>query len=62
MWFGSDINAFIGLVYQIRPEVTRINISGEMQEKRIVAKWTSLSKGYSYVKDPFRGFMCTPTP
>ena len=62
MWFGSDINAFIGLVYQIRPEVTRINISGEMQEKRIVAKWTSLSKGYSYVKDPMRGFMCTPTP
>jgi len=61
MWFGSDINAFIGLVYQIRPEVTRLNLSGEMQEKRIVAAWTSLSKGYSYVKDPMRGFMCVPT-
>ncbi len=57
MWFGDDINAFLGWVWQIAPEITRCPISGDDCRKRIVANYASLSKGYAYIKDPMRGLM-----
>lgn len=61
IWFGQDVNEFVGWVYQIRPEITRCPIAGDDCAKRIVARYTSLSKGYAYIKDPMKGIILTGT-
>lgn len=58
VWAG-DINDFIGFVYQIAPEVTRCATGGEDCAKRIVARYSSLSKGYAYIKNPQTGVILT---
>lgn len=61
MWFGPSVNEFLGWVYQIPPQITRCPISGDDCAKRIVARYDSLSKGYSYIKEPQKGLIITGT-
>lgn len=58
IWLGR-LDEFIGFVYQIRPEVRRLNLSAEEQSRRIVARYDSHSKGYAYIKDPMKGIILT---
>lgn len=61
-WFwAGKLQEFLGWVYQIRPEVSRCPIGTEECLKRIVAVYTSLSKGYAYVKNPYKGVMLVPS-
>ena len=57
--FFGKIPEFMAWVYQIRPTVTRLNLSEEAQRRRIVAQYDSLSKGYAYVKEPQKGLWLT---
>ena len=59
MWFGPSVNEFLGFVWQIAPEITRCPIAGDDCAKRIIARYTSLSKGYAYIKDPMKGLIFT---
>jgi hypothetical protein len=59
IWFGPNVNEFLGWTWQISPEITRCAIAGDDCMKRIVAKYTSLSKGYAYIKDPMKGLILT---
>lgn len=58
IWMGR-LNEFLGFVYQIRPEVSRLNLSADDQARRIVARYNSHSKGYAYIKDPMKGIILT---
>lgn len=60
-WFAGMVEEMFGFVWQIAPQITRCNISGDDQRRRIVALYDSLSKGYAYVKNPYKGVMLTPT-
>jgi hypothetical protein len=46
-------------VFQIRPTVTRLNLSEESQRRRIVAQYDSISKGYAYIKEPQKAVWLT---
>lgn len=60
-WFAGQPAEMFGFVWQIAPQITRCNLSSEDQRRRIVAVYDSLSKGYAYVKNPYKGVMLTPT-
>lgn len=57
--FFGKIPEFMAWVYQIRPSVTRLNLSEEAQRRRIVAQYDSISKGYAYVKEPQKAVWLT---
>ena len=57
--FFGKIPEFMAWVYQIRPAVTRLNLSEEAQRRRIVAQYDSISKGYAYVKEPQKAVWLT---
>lgn len=59
MWLGQSVANFISWVSQIAPEVTRCPLGTEECRKRIVAVYSSLSKGYAYIRDPYKGIMLT---
>lgn len=59
IWAGK-LNEFLGWVYTIRPEVNRLTLGAEEQRRRIVAIYSSLSAGYAYAKDPYKGVWMTP--
>ena len=59
-WFAGRIAEMFGFVWQIAPQITRCNLSSDDQRRRIVAVYDSLSKGYAYVKNPYKGVMLTP--
>lgn len=61
MWFGPSVSEFLGLVWQIAPQITRCPIAGDDCAKRIVARYDSLSKGYAYIKEPQKGLILTGT-
>lgn len=60
-WFCGKPAEMFGFVWQIAPQITRCNISGDDQRRRIVALYDSLSKGYAYVKNPYKGVMLMPS-
>ena len=57
--FFGKLNEFMAWVYQIRPEVTRCPLGVDQCRKRIVAVYSSLSKGYAYIKDPMKAVWMT---
>jgi hypothetical protein len=58
-WWVGKLSDFIGWAYNITPEVTRCPLGSEECRKRIVAVYTSHSKGYSWIKDPHKGILMT---
>jgi hypothetical protein len=59
-WWLGNIPEFMSWVYNIRPTVTRCPQDAESCQRRIVAQYTSLSKGYGYIRNPYRGMWFTP--
>jgi len=59
-WWLGNIPEFMSWVYNIRPTVTRCPQDAESCKRRIVAQFTSLSKGYGYIRNPYRGMWFTP--
>jgi hypothetical protein len=57
--FFGKIPEFMAWVFQIRPTVTRLNLSEESQRRRIVAQYDSISKGYAYIKEPQKAVWLT---
>lgn len=58
MWFGH-LGEFLSLVYQVRPTAQRVPLAGEEFRRRIVAMYTTYSKGYTYVRNPKKGVLVT---
>ena len=56
-WIGR-MNEFLGWVWQIAPRVTSCPLGSDECRRRIVALYKAESKGYAYVKDPYKGIMC----
>lgn len=59
-WWVGSINEFLSWVTNIAPSVTRCPLGAEECQRRIVANYSSLSKGYGYVRNPYRALMLTP--
>lgn len=57
--FFGHLSEFMAWVYQIRPEVTRCPLGVKECQTRVVAVYSSLSKGYAYVKDPMKAIWMT---
>lgn len=60
-WWTGRIPEFIHWVSQISPTVTRCPLGAEECKRRIVAVYSSLSKGYAYIVNPYAGMMLVPT-
>jgi len=59
-WWVGSIGNFIGWKSQIAPQVNRCPLGTEECRKRIVAVYSTLVKGYAYIKDPYQGVMLSP--
>jgi len=59
-WWVGSIPEFLSWVTNIAPSVTRCPLGAEECQRRIVANYSSLSKGYGYVRNPYRALMLTP--
>jgi len=60
-WWTGRIPEFMSWVSQISPSVTRCPLGAEECQRRIVALYTSVSKGYAYITNQYAGMMLVPT-
>ena len=59
-WWAGRIPEFISWVSQISPTVTRCPLGAEECQRRVVALYTSVSKGYAYITNQYAGVMLEP--